>query len=342
MASYIGTATSRVDGRAKVTGEAKYAGEFSVPGLVHGYVVDSTIPKGRIVRIDTSGALGIAGVIDVLTHRNRPPMADKDDAYKDEVAPEKGSPYRPLYDDRIQFAGQPVALVLAEDWETARIAASQVRIEYQKEPHVTDLHAERARAFATDAPEKPRGDAEEAFASAAVRHAAEYSIPTEHHNPMELFASTAIWEAGKLTVYDKTQGVQNVQQYLCKVFKLQPGAVRVMSPYMGGGFGAGLRPQYQVVLAVLGANALKRPVRVMLTRAQMYALGYRPASIERLALGASSGGALESMDFLPPLGGTGTPTSSWWGVAELEEDRRRGEGPAARRCLNQLDARVDE
>jgi xanthine dehydrogenase YagR molybdenum-binding subunit len=295
MASYIGTATSRVDGRAKVTGEARYAGEFSVPGLVHGYVVDSTIPKGRIARIDTSGALGIAGVIDVLTHRNRPPMADKDDAYKDDVAPEKGSPCRPLYDDRIQFTGQPVALVLAEDWETARVAASQVRIEYQKEPHITDLHAERARAFAIDVPEKPRGDAEKAFASAAVRHAAEYSIPTEHHNPMELFASTAIWEAGQLTVYDKTQGVQNVQQYLCKVFKLQPKAVRVMSPYMGGGFGAGLRPQYQVVLAVLGANALKRPVRVMLTRAQMYALGYRPASIERLALGASSDGTLDSM-----------------------------------------------
>jgi xanthine dehydrogenase YagR molybdenum-binding subunit len=295
MASYIGSTTSRVDGRAKVTGEARYAGEFNLPGLVHGYVVESTIPKGRIVRIDTSGALGIAGVIDVLTHRNRPPMADKDDAYKDEVAPEKGSPYRPLYDDRIQFTGQPVALVLAEDWETTRVAASQVRIEYQKEPHVTDLHAERARAFAFDAPEKPRGDAEKAFASAAVRHAAEYSIPTEHHNPMELFASTAIWEAGQLTVYDKTQGVQNVQQYLCKVFKLQPGAVRVMSPYMGGGFGAGLRPQYQVVLAVLGANALKRPVRVMLTRAQMYALGYRPASIERLALGASSSGTLDSM-----------------------------------------------
>jgi xanthine dehydrogenase YagR molybdenum-binding subunit len=295
MASYIGSATSRVDGRAKVTGEARYAGEFNLPGLVHGYVVESTIPKGRIVRIDTSGALGIAGVIDVLTHRNRPPMADKDDAYKDEVAPEKGSPYRPLYDDRIQFTGQPVALVLAEDWETARVAASQVRIEYQKEPHVTDLHAERARAFAFDAPEKPRGDAEKAFASAAVRHAAEYSIPTEHHNPMELFASTAIWENGQLTVYDKTQGVQNVQQYLCKVFKLQPGAVRVMSPYMGGGFGAGLRPQYQAVLAVLGANALKRPVRVMLTRAQMYALGYRPASIERLALGASSSGTLDSM-----------------------------------------------
>ncbi|MEH2537937.1 MULTISPECIES: xanthine dehydrogenase family protein molybdopterin-binding subunit [unclassified Bradyrhizobium] len=295
MAAYIGSATSRVDGRAKVTGEAKYAGEFNVPGLVHGYVVESTIPKGRIVRIDTSGALEVDGVIDVLTHRNRPQMADKDDAYKDEVATEKGSPYRPLYDDIVLFSGQPLALVLAEDWETARVAASMVKVEYQKEPHVTDLHAERSRAFAIDAPEKPRGDAEKAFASAALRHAAEYFIPTEHHNPMELFASTAIWEDGRLTVYDKTQGVQNVQQYLCGVFKMKPDAVRVMSPYMGGGFGSGLRPQYQVVLAVLAARALKRPVRVMLSRAQMYALGHRPATIERLALGANSDGTLDAM-----------------------------------------------
>jgi xanthine dehydrogenase YagR molybdenum-binding subunit len=295
MASYIGSATSRVDGRAKVTGEARYAGEFNVPGLVHGYVVESTIPKGRVVRIDTSGALEVDGVIDVITHRNRPPMADDDDAYKDETAPEKGSPYRPLYDDRIHFSGQPLALVLAEDWETARVAASLVRIEYQKEPHVTDLHAQRGDAFAIDAPAKPRGDAEKAFAAAAVHHVAEYFIPTEHHNPMELFASTAMWNDGQLTVYDKTQGVQNVRQYLCGVFDLQPDAVRVMSPYMGGGFGAGLRPQYQVVLAVLGARALNRPVRVMLTRAQMYALGHRPASIERLALGANDGGTLASM-----------------------------------------------
>ncbi|OCK62336.1 xanthine dehydrogenase family protein molybdopterin-binding subunit [Bradyrhizobium sp. LMTR 3] len=295
MASYIGSATPRVDGRAKVTGEAKYAGEFNVPGLVHGYVVESTIPKGRIVRIDPSGALEVDGVIDVLTHRNRPQMADKDDAYKDEVATEKGSPYRPLYDDIVLFSGQPLALVLAEDWETARVAASLVKVEYQKAPHVTDLHTERANAFAIDKPEKPRGDAEKAFASAAVRHEAEYFIPTEHHNPMELFASTAIWDDGQLTVYDKTQGVQNVQQYLCGVFKMKPDAVRVMSPYMGGGFGSGLRPQYQVVLAVLAARALKRPVRVMLSRAQMYALGHRPATIERLALGAKSDGTLDAM-----------------------------------------------
>src|SRR6185503_4627976 len=130
---------------------------------------------------------------------------------------------------------------------------------------------------------------------ADTRHEAEYFIPTEYHNPMELFASTAIWDNGKLTVYDKTQGVQNVQRYLCGVFEMQPDQVKVMSPYMGGGFGAGLRPQYQVVLAVLGARALKRPVRVVLDRAQMYGLCYRPATIERLALGANAGGTLDAI-----------------------------------------------
>jgi xanthine dehydrogenase YagR molybdenum-binding subunit len=295
MASYIGTATSRVDGRAKVTGEARYAGEFNVGGLVHGYVVESTIPRGRVVRIDAGDALGVSGVIDVLTHQNRPEMADDDKAYKDETAPEKGSPYRPLFDDVIRFSGQPLALVLADDWETARVAASMVKIEYKREPHVTDLRAQRSEAFAVEKPEKPRGNAAKAFSTAAVRHEAEYFIPSEHHNPMELFASTAVWDDGHLTVHDKTQGVQNVQQYLSGVFKMKADSVSVMSPYMGGGFGSGLRPQYQVVLAVLGALALKRSVRVMLTRAQMYALGYRPATIERLALGANGDGILESM-----------------------------------------------
>ena len=136
----------------------------------------------------------------------------------------------------------------------------------------------------------------EAFAAAEVRHEAEYFIPTEHHNPMELFASTAIWDGdGKLTVYDKTQGVQNVQRYLCSVFEKKPDEVRVMSPYVGGAFGSGLRPQYQVVLAMLGALALQRSVRLVLTRRQMYGLGHRPATIERLALGAKADGTLDSV-----------------------------------------------
>ena len=292
----IGTPTSRVDGPAKVTGAAKYAGDVGAPRLVYGAVVTSTIAKGRIADIRTSAALRVEGVLDVLSHDNRPHMARRISAYKDFVAPEEGSPFRPLYDDEILFSGQPIALVLAEEWEIARFAAALVRVEYEAESSVTDLHLQRERAFAVEQPFKSRGDADKAYASAAVRHEAEYFIPIEHHNPMELFATTVLWDGnGTLTVYDKTQGVQNVRDYLCGVFGMKPDAVRVLSPFMGGGFGSGLRPQYQVALAVLAARALKRSVRLVLTRQQMYALCYRPSSIERLALGATQGGTLDSI-----------------------------------------------
>jgi xanthine dehydrogenase YagR molybdenum-binding subunit len=146
------------------------------------------------------------------------------------------------------------------------------------------------------APPKPRGNAEAALDAAKVRHSAEYYVPIEHHNPMEPFATTVAWNGGgKLTVYDKTQGVQNVQRYVCSVFEMKPDDVRVMSPFMGGGFGSGLRPQFQVVLAVLAARALERSARVVLTRQQNYAHGYRPAMIQRIAVGAQPDGTLDAM-----------------------------------------------
>jgi xanthine dehydrogenase YagR molybdenum-binding subunit len=306
MAPYIGTPTSRIDGIAKVTGAAKYAAEFNVPGgVLYGSIVTSTIAKGRITRLDTSAAMGVKGVTTVLTHENRPHMADRDEDYKDDVAPE-GSPFRPLYDDRIMFNGQPIALVMAETSEIARFAASLVRVEYESEAHVTNVFRQCDAAIpvkvptspqeAMFAPPKPRGDAGKAFAAAAVRHDGEYYVPIEHHNPMELYAATVIVEGdGKFTVYDKTQGVQNVHHYLCGVFGMKPEDVRVMSPFMGGGFGSGLRPQFEVVLAMLAARALQRSVRVVLTRPQMYALGYRPAMIQRIGLGATTGGTLEAI-----------------------------------------------
>src|SRR5438477_3784472 len=302
MTTYIGTATSRVDGRAKVTGVAKYAGEFNTPGLAHASLVISTIAKGRVSRIDANEALAVDGVIDVVTHRNRPRMASTDSAYKDEVAPEEGSPYRPLYDERVRFSGQPVALIVAEEPEIARFAASLIRVAYEEETHVTDFYRQRDDAFALNpgddpfGPPKPRGNVNRALAAAAVRHEGEYHVPIEHHNPMELYASTVIFESdGKLTVYDKTQGVQNVQRYLCGVLEMATDAVRVISPFVGGAFGSGLRPQFQVVLAALAACALKRSVRLVLTRQQMYGLCYRPAMIQRIALGASADGMLDAI-----------------------------------------------
>src|SRR5215475_3863566 len=166
--TYIGNPVSRADGRAKVTGSAKYAAEFNTPGLAYASVVSSTIAKGRIRRIDTSAALRLKGVIDVLTHQHRPTMPDTDQAYHDDVAPEGGSPFRPLYDGHIVFNGQPVAVVLAESSEVAREGASLVRVEYAPEAHATDLERQREQAISLSndtfalMPSRPRGDAAKA------------------------------------------------------------------------------------------------------------------------------------------------------------------------------------
>jgi xanthine dehydrogenase YagR molybdenum-binding subunit len=295
---YLGKPTSRVDGRAKVTGAARYAAEHNVANLAHGFVVSSAIAKGRIKHIDASEALAVDGVLDVFTHAHRPALASSDEAYGDDIAP-AGSPFRALYDDRVLFNGQPVALVVAEEFEIARFAASLVRVDYEPEPHVTDFDAQRRSAAASghpaDAPATVRGDPAAAFAQASVQVEVEYRMPIEHHNPIETFAATAVWEGdGRITVFDKTQGAQNSRNYVAGVIGVSRDRIRVLSPFVGGAFGAGLRPQYQLPLAVLAAGALKRPVRVVLTRQQMFTLGYRAANVHELALGADHDGRLVS------------------------------------------------
>jgi xanthine dehydrogenase YagR molybdenum-binding subunit len=297
----IGKPVSRVDGPAKVTGQAKYAAEFNVPGLAHGFVVSSTIAKGRIKIIDRSAALAVPGVIAVLAHDNRPEVASEHEKYTDETAP-PGLPWRPLYDEEIFFSGQPVALVVAEEFEIARFAATLVDIEYETEEAITDLDAQIGEAFSP--PKKrlpgwdpdPRGDVDKALAQAPVSIRHEYRTPIEHHNPMENFGCTAVWgDDGRLTVYDKTQGAPNCHKYVCNVFGLAREKVRVVSPYVGGAFGAGLRPNYELFLAVAAAIVLKRSVRVALTRQQMFTLGYRPQTIQTLSLGADQDGSLVAL-----------------------------------------------
>src|SRR5262245_40180920 len=290
---YVGKPISRVDGNAKVAGVAKYAAEFNVPDLAHGFVVASAIAKGRIVKIHTEDALAVASVLDVFTHEHRPKLANSDEKYKDEVAPD-GSPFRPLYDDEIHFNGQPVALVVAEEFEIAGFAASLVRVEYEQQAHVTDFEAQRQRSKRRR-PSVVRGNAAKAFEQAAVQVEAEYRMPVEHHNPMEPFATTAVWEAdGRITVFDRTQGAPNSWNYVTNALRLSRHRVRVLSPYVGGAFGSGLRPQYQLLLAVLAAHALERSVRVTLTRQQMFTLGYRSANVHELKLGADNAGRLVS------------------------------------------------
>lgn len=295
MKTAPGKSLNRVDGPAKVNGKARYAADHPHPDLLHGHLVGAAIARGRITGVDTSEALAQTGVIEVYTHENAPRPAFFDRSYKDQLAPE-GHPLRPLQGDEVHFSGQPVALVVADSIEAARHAAALVKITYEKEEHASNLEEQRPEAEDSgDAPE-PRGDADQALLHAEHSIHQQYSTPVEHHNPMEPFASTVIREAdGTYTVYEKTQGVLNCHKYLTKVFGLRNKEVKVLSPFVGGAFGSGLRPGHQLYLAMMAAIQLQRSVRVVLERKEMFALGFRAPSIHNVRLGSSGAGKLEAL-----------------------------------------------
>jgi len=301
-AARLGTPVSRVDGPVKVQGQARYAAEHPVENLLFAVVVSGTIAKGRITRIDDSAARALPGVVAVLTHERRPKMRSWDLSHKDMIAP-GGSPFKPLLDDKIHYSGQPVAVVVAETFEAARAGAALVEVAYEAQAHESGLlpHIARRRAptglkFGFSPPPKPRGDADLAFADAPVKIDAEFHSGAEHHNPMEMHASTVHYgEDGSLTIYDKTQGSQNCRWYVSHVFGLPKDKVTVLNPFVGGAFGSGLRPQYQLTLAVMSALHLKRSVRLVLTRQQMFTFGHRPETWQRVQLAANRDGGLQAV-----------------------------------------------
>jgi xanthine dehydrogenase YagR molybdenum-binding subunit len=304
LQSSVGKPVSRLEGREKVTGSAKYAAEYNIPRLLFGHVVNSTIAKGKIRHIDTTAALALAGVEAVLTHENRPSTAWFDFQYTDMDAP-PGEVFKPLKDNEILYYGQPVALVVADTFELARYAAMLVKIVYKEDAFTTDLvgNAEKARdpkkglaSMLKPPPPKPQGDFQEAYNTAYAQGFGEFKHGTEHHNPMELFATTVEYLGkGKLRIYDKTQGTINSQMYVANVFGLKMKNVQVIAPYVGGGFGSGLRPQYQLFMAVMASLYLKRNVRVVLSRAQMYTFGHRPPTLLKTKFGADENGKLTAM-----------------------------------------------
>jgi len=298
---YTGQSANRVDGPLKVTGKAKYAAEFEAEGLLYGYIINSAIAKGEIASIDSSEALKLEGVIKVFTHEEVSGLAWFNIKYKDMDSP-AGNPFRPLHDNKILYSMQPIGLVIAESFELARYAASLVKVLYDQEEHVTNLQDNLQ--LSKEAPmgkigyvqPKDRGDAEKAYGQSEHKIQGEYVHAAEHHNPLEMFATTAIWEGkNKITLYDKTQGVSNVQTYISNVFGLKMKNVRVISPFVGGGFGSGLRPQYQVFMATLAALELERPVKVVMTRQQMFSFGHRPGTVQRVAMSADANGKLTSI-----------------------------------------------
>ena len=298
----LGDRIPRIDGPAKVSGQARYAAEYPVEGLAWGVVVGSGIARGTIRRMHIDAALAVQGVLEVLTHERRPHTRSMDIFYKDMVAP-WGSPFKPLHSAGILYSGQPVALVVAESFEAARHAAALVEVEYDTAPHSTALMPERSRGHKPvplkagySPPPKPTGDARRAFDEAPHRVDAEFYSGVEHHNPMEMHASTVVYDDdGHLTIFDKSQGSQNCRWMVSQVFGLPKDRVTVMNPFVGGAFGSGLRPQYNLILAVMGALALRRSVRVVLTRQQMFTFGHRPETWQRVRLAAASDGQLQSV-----------------------------------------------
>ncbi|MFD7686751.1 xanthine dehydrogenase family protein molybdopterin-binding subunit [Streptomyces sp. NPDC059781] len=295
-AGAVGTAHTRVEGRDKVTGAARYAGEIPFADLAHGWLVLSTVARGRILSVDTEPVLGMPGVLTVLHHGNAPRL-DTDYIGMLGIPPDPTAAV--FQNDRVPHAGWPVALVVAETPEQAREAAEALVVTYEREPHDIELSAVRPDAYPADGHmpgTTEKGDIEAELAASAHVVDEEYTTPEEHHAMMEPHAATALWDGGRLEVVDSNQGTTWVADELTRMFSLDPSAVRVRSEHIGGGFGSkGLRAHQ--VSAVMAATALRRPVRVVLTRRQMFSLtGYRSPTVQRVRLGAGPDGRLRALE----------------------------------------------
>ena len=289
----------RVDGKAKVTGAAKYAAEYDLPGLTYGVLAGSNITKGTITAIDTKGAEKAPGVIAVITHLNAPKIPGYDEGTNPAKGQTGGKGLRIFNDNIIRFNGQPIALVIADTFERATHAASLIKAQYNKETPHTDL----VSAMKTDKPlegqrykENIRGE-KDAWKGAPVKVEGTYIMPIHVHNPMELHATTVQWDGDdKVTVWEKTQGVKDTQRSIMQAFKLEEKAVQVNAQYVGGGFGAALRTWPHAIAALMGAKKTGKPLKVVLTRPQMFMLvGYRPEAIQKIAIGANREGKIIGM-----------------------------------------------
>lgn len=289
----------RVDGKAKVTGLAKYSAEYELPGLAYGVLAGSNITRGTINAIDTRSAERAPGVITVITHLNAPKVPGYDVGTNPAKGPTGGKGLQIFGDNIVRFNGQPIALVIADTFERATYAASLIRAQYNKEEHHTDLDKAEKESKPLEGQRynvNTRGEAD-AWKKAPVKVEGTFLMPIEVHNPMELHATVVRWDADdKLTVWDKTQGVKSTQQSIANAFKLDEKNVQVNAQYVGGGFGAALRTWPHVIAAVMGAKKIGRPLKLVLTRSQMFTLvGYRPAAIQRIAIGATADGTLVGM-----------------------------------------------
>jgi xanthine dehydrogenase YagR molybdenum-binding subunit len=300
--SPIGRPTPRVDGPLKVSGKAQYASDFHFPGMLYAVPVEATIANGRLTGLDTAAAEKMPGVRAILHRGNigkifRSTLGVGFEGITDERRP-------PFEDDVIRYYGQYIALAVADTFETAKAAADAVRAAYEKQKPNVDTNlladAEPDVVATTFAPTKrlqsERGDAEKAFASAPVKLDQTYVTPAETHNPIELQATIAVWDGSMLTIYEESQGVFNLQGVLAQMFGLPKENVRVITKFVGSGFGSKLWPWTHCALAVAAARQLGKPVKLVVSRKMMFqTVGHRPRTQQRVRLGATTDGRLLSL-----------------------------------------------
>src|ERR671912_1279222 len=300
---YVGQAIARLDGPAKTTGEARFSAEHAYPDLAYAALVYSTIARGRIIAIETTEARGVESVVAVLTHENGAAMkpAPKKMSMLDPASVASSTTVNYLATDEVHWNGQPVAVVVAETPETARYAASLVRPTYEQFPAAVDFAAGASDAV----PDKGipllggpanKSDAAAALAAAPFSVDLDFSTPQHNHNALEPHDTTAVWNGDQLSLHEGSQNISGLRAHLAQRFGVPAEAIRVLSPFVGGGFGGKTRPWAGTLLAVLAARATGRPIRLALTREGVYqTVGGRTASMQRVALGADAGGQLTAL-----------------------------------------------
>ncbi len=303
MSGAIGREVSRVDGPAKVTGAARYSGEIALPDLAYAQIVGAGLASGRITSIDTAQAERAEGVAGILTHRNLPKVNTVPLVPSLMGGPAPGETFFPMQDEMVHYAGQPVAVVVADSLERAQHAATLVQVSYAETPSVTTIGQGRADAYI---PEKifggfipgqlRRGNVDDGLAAADLRIDASFRFAANHHNPIEALTTTAAWDGDQLTLYDSCQGIKAVQLTVAALLGISPSKIRVLTRYVGGAFGAKAMVWPHVTLAALAAQHVRRPVRLALPRAQMFtSCGHREEQEQLIWLGATTNGTLTAI-----------------------------------------------
>ncbi len=298
----IGKPLDRIDARLKVTGAAKYAAEFNQKNMAYAFPVRSTIGKGTITAFDLSLAEKSSGVLSVLTHQNAPKLTPIDPAEMQKTGGMLGEQSLPIQDNKVNYFGEYIALVVAETYEQARAAAALVKVTYSKEKPAIDLKSELPKGF------KPKllwgaeaqlneGKTADLINAAPFKIEHTYTTSNENHHPMEPHATIAVWEgADKLLIYDATQGVMGVRGISAYFFNLKPENVQVISPYVGGGFGCKGSQWGHVLLAAMAGKVIKRPVKLAITRQMMQTnVGRRAETQQKVALSSDKEGKLTAI-----------------------------------------------